>query len=127
MAFSMLLTQDQNPASYIIQQFEAGLIKINDQWHTQSLALSASHLHPIQANTLEELDFSMIEPVLAWQPQILLLGTGPNMKIPSGQLLGPIFESKIGVEFMDSSAASRTFHVLTSEQRQVAAILLIQD
>lgn len=118
------LIQDYNPAKYLIQSFEPGKVRINDQWYHDAIALNANHLHCLAVNTLEQLDMDSLSQVLAWRPDILLLGTGSTLIIPAQKLLGSLMARQIGVEFMDSGAACRTFHVLSAEQRNVAAVIL---
>lgn len=55
---------------------------------------------------------------------VLLLGTGPDIAHPPPALRAMIETKGIGVEAMASPAAARTFNVLLSEGRRIAAALL---
>ncbi|HMM71267.1 MAG TPA: Mth938-like domain-containing protein [Rhodocyclaceae bacterium] len=55
---------------------------------------------------------------------ILLLGTGPTQRFPERQLLRPILRAGLGIEIMTTPAACRTYNLLASEGRSVAAALL---
>ncbi|HKB83593.1 MAG TPA: Mth938-like domain-containing protein [Burkholderiales bacterium] len=57
--------------------------------------------------------------------EILLLGTGGELRFPSPRLLQPLALAGIGVEVMDTRAACRTYNVLLAEGRNVAAALIL--
>jgi uncharacterized protein len=63
--------------------------------------------------------------IYADPPEILLLGTGSKLIIPPKELIYPLMEQKIGVEFMDSKAACFTYMALACEDRVVAACILV--
>ncbi len=64
--------------------------------------------------------------LLSLQPEMVLFGTGATLRFPHPRLTRALIESNIGVEVMDTSAACRTYNILTDEGRRVAAALLIQ-
>jgi uncharacterized protein len=58
---------------------------------------------------------------------VLLIGTGRKIvQIPLG-IRQTLRKAGIGVEIMDTGAACRTFNVLLSEERAVAALLIAVD
>jgi uncharacterized protein len=117
--------EDYN-SEHLIRAYQQGLITVGEQQYSQSLILSQDHLitdwRPRQANQLRREDF---EPLLALQPEILLLGTGSRLVFPSPSLTARLLQAGIGVEVMDTAAACRTFNILLSEQRRVVAALLL--
>jgi uncharacterized protein len=56
--------------------------------------------------------------------EIVLLGTGRLLRFPRPELLRPLVQAGVGVEVMDVQAACRTYNILASEERKVAAALL---
>ncbi len=66
------------------------------------------------------------EPLLALAGEIdvLLLGTGASIAHPPAALREALEAAGIGVEAMASDAAARTYNVLLSEGRRIAAALL---
>lgn len=56
--------------------------------------------------------------------EIVLLGTGRLLRFPRPEVLRPLVQAGIGVEVMDIHAACRTYNILASEERRVAAALL---
>ena len=61
---------------------------------------------------------------LAGQIDVLLLGMGRSIAHPDPELAARLESLGIGVEPMDSPAAARTYNVLLSEGRRIAAALL---
>ena len=123
----MQISLDTGTGAYTIRSYSAGEIKINDRTLHHSLIVTPTQLiEPWAPNTLQELQISDLEVIVAMNPEIVLLGTGSQMLFPYPALLALFLERKIGIEFMDTGAACRTFNVLTSEGRNVAAALLIK-
>jgi uncharacterized protein len=58
---------------------------------------------------------------------VLLIGTGKTMQPPSSALRAHLRGIGIAAEVMDTGAACRTFNVLLSEDRAVAALLVAID
>ena len=58
------------------------------------------------------------------EQDIILLGTGARQRFPRPEILRPLIQAGIGVEVMDVPAACRTYNILMSEERKVAAALL---
>ena len=56
--------------------------------------------------------------------EILLLGTGAKQHFPPAEIIKSFIENNIALEVMDTGAACRTFNVLVSEDRRVAAALM---
>jgi uncharacterized protein len=54
----------------------------------------------------------------------LLLGTGVRQEVPPQGVRAAFERADVGLEFMDTGAAARTYNVLLAEQRAVAAALI---
>ena len=76
---------------------------------------------PVVPDDLEE---GHLRQIIAYEPEVALLGTGVGQAFPAPELLRPFAESGLGVEVMDTAAACRTFNVLAAEGREVVAGLL---
>ncbi len=74
----------------------------------------------------EELAAEDFEAVAALQPALVVFGSGARLRFPKPALLRPLMERRIGIETMDTAAACRTYNVLASEGRTVAAALLVE-
>ena len=65
------------------------------------------------------------DEILTYQPEIILLGTGGTLRFPDPQLIRSMLNSRIGLEVMDTFSACRTYNILSTEGRRVAAALLV--
>ena len=73
---------------------------------------------------LQAIDF---ETIAAFQPQVVIFGSGKRLRFPSPALTRSLITARIGMETMDQRAACRTFNVLSAEGRAVLLALLIEN
>jgi len=64
-------------------------------------------------------------PVLALEPELVLVGTGARQHFLTPQVLRPLIEAGVGFEMMDTGAACRTYNILTAEGRRVVGAFLL--
>jgi uncharacterized protein len=79
---------------------------------------------PVQA--FEELNAELFEQIVRLDPELVIFGSGSQLRFPRPQWLQALIGRRIGVETMDTPAACRTYNVLVSEQRSVVAALIIE-
>jgi uncharacterized protein len=110
-----------------VTAYDAGFIAVNGRHLTKSFLLTPQRLiedwPPASFDSLTEAD---LRAVAELNCSIILLGTGPRQRFPAPALMRALIERRIGVEVMDSHAACRTYNVLMSEGRDVAAALIIE-
>lgn len=122
----MNIQKETSSVTYQIKRYEPGKIQINDEIYTHSVIIRPHQLITSwRPQKIEELCFADLEAILLDPPAIMLLGTGSKILIPPQSLLTPLFEKGIGVEFMDSQAACYTYTILTNDERDVAACILL--
>jgi uncharacterized protein len=63
--------------------------------------------------------------VLVLKPELVVFGSGKAFRFPDARILAAFSQARIGFEVMDTPAACRTYNVLASEGRGVAAALLV--
>lgn len=92
----------------------------------EALLLTPERAERWRAPALTDLALDHLAPLLALvpQPEFLLLGTGATMAFPPRALVAALEEKGIGVEVMDSRAAARTWGMLRSEERWIAAAIM---
>lgn len=84
--------------------------EIREDWHTADFdALNEDHFNYF----------------LAYQPEVILLGTGKQQRFAHPSLYRALTDQGIGVEFMDTPAACRTYNILVAEDRKVIAAVLL--
>ena len=113
----------------VIQGYGDGGFRIGGETYQGSvLVFSATTLSwPVEA--LQFLTPDSLQPITAADPavEILLIGCGREMvPLPAG-LRRDLSQRGISAEPMDTGAACRTFNVLLSEDRAVAAALIAID
>lgn len=122
----MSFNLDENPAAYQIRAFKPGQIKINDTVYAKSLIITPNLIiADWEPQSLPSLTQAHLEMAANLNPTILLLGTGEHLVFPAIEIYGELINRGIGVEIMNTSAACRTFNALVSENRNVAAALII--
>jgi len=122
-----ILELDENQAGYQIRAFKPGLIQVNDITFTQSIIISPDQLIENWApQTAAALSAHALQLAVALKPDILLIGTGATHVFLPVEIYGELINQGIGVEIMDTSAACRTYNVLSAENRRVVAALIIQ-
>jgi len=112
----------------IIRAYEPGEVRVNEHVITQSFVLTPSTLNTDwRPERFEDLRRDDFDALIAERPELILLGTGAENRIPPQEILAHVLGQGIGLEFMDTGAACRTFNVLVAEERPVvAAILMIE-
>lgn len=66
-----------------------------------------------------------VEPVLALQPELVLLGTGSRQRFPAAAFMAGFLHRGVGIEVMDNAAAARTYDLLAGEGRRVVAAFIL--
>ena len=118
---------DRLEGANTISRHEASRVWVNaTEWTTSVLVPARGEPQPWPAAHFGELSAALFAQILALEPELVVFGSGPRLRFVPPALLRPLIERGIGVETMDTVAACRTFNVLASEGRAVAAALLIE-
>jgi uncharacterized protein len=120
------LTRENPEFRYAIRAVDATGVTVNDRRLERSFILTPDTLvedwMPSDPAALVPAD---LEPLLALQPALVLLGTGPRLRFPPQAVMAACLSRGIGLEAMDNAAAARTFTVLAGEGRRVVAGFLL--
>ncbi len=138
----MQIHQDTNPAAITIRRYQDGCVDIihpitkrneegkpivNQQKLTSSaVIMGASLIEEWPVSCFETLEASHLEAVLALKPEVILVGTGDQLRFPHPSCAEMILKKGVGVEYMDVGAACRTYNILTAEGRHVAVALILE-
>lgn len=119
------ITQEFGKAVYVIKGYGPEGITINDQVYTQSLVVAPDHLDiGWGPTTCAGLSVEAMDAVMRLNPELVVLGTGSTLTFPGRDILLHMRQQGIGLEVMDTAAACRTYNILMSEGRNVAAALI---
>jgi uncharacterized protein len=120
----MQLSRD-TAAAQLIRSYEPGRIRIGDRWLVGDLIVSPEQLiEDWRVSAPAAVTLADLEPALALDPEIVLLGTGATLVWPDADLMSALAARGVGLEIMSTPAACRTFNVLVHERRRVVAALL---
>ena len=122
----MKVSLDTGTASHLIKAYGAGSIQINETVYHRDLIVMPESIEPEWASApITELTTDHFAAVQAYAPEILLLGTGETQIFHPARLMAELGRQGMGLEVMDTAAACRTYNVLMSEDRRVAAALMM--
>jgi uncharacterized protein len=119
---------DRLEGANVISRHEASRLWVNaTEWTTSVLVPARGDAQPWPVRRLSDLTAAHFEQLLSLEPELVIFGSGARLRFVAAALQRALIERGIGVETMDTVAACRTFNVLASEGRAVAAALLIED
>jgi uncharacterized protein len=102
-------------------------VEINAIRHqTSVIVLPSEPVQPLAARVLAELSADLTERLLHLAPEVVLVGTGSKQRFGAVTLVRAFAGRQVGVEFMDTPAACRTYNILMTEGRRVLAVLLLE-
>lgn len=124
----MKLYRQVNADMNIVSAYDPASVTINGQSYLESLVVMPGTLLIAWASRrgVDELSDADMVLIRDLAPALVLLGTGARQRFPAPSVLRPLIEAGIGVEIMDTGSACRTYNILASEGRLVAAALLIE-
>ena len=121
----MKLSLPQIDSQNAFTAYGEGYVSVNAIRHTRNLLVLPDRLIPSWTEaSFETLSVADFEFLASLDTEILLLGTGSQLRFPRPELLQPIMNLRKGLEVMDIQAACRTYNLLNSEGRKVAAGLI---
>ena len=114
------------PGRAPIDAYGAGGFRFADMSHRGSLLCLPSGIHGWNAHEASELDIDLFAKVLAEAGDIdvLLVGTGHEIRPLPKPLKSRLRELSIISDPMNTGAAVRTYNVMLAESRAVAAALI---
>ena len=122
----MELRKAHFPGSSPIDAYGNGGFRFADMSHRGSLLFLPSGIHGWDATDDSELTVDLFAPVLAetGKIEVLLIGTGKEMRFIPPALRTALREKGIVCDPMNTGAAVRTYNILLAESRAVAAALI---
>ena len=122
----MKFAQDSIDEGYMVTAYDQDTVSINHKIFSSSLIVTRDKLHEDWGIiTIDELHTGHIEHILGFEPELVVIGTGKQLKFPAVEAYSSLIRSGIGVDFMDTGAACRTYNILMSEGRGVVAGLIL--
>ena len=112
-----------------IEAYGNGGFLVSGQRYQGSVLITARQSRPWPLTGIDALTPESFDPLfeMADDFTILILGCGPNMGLIGLEVRNALRDRGVALEPMDSGAACRTYNVLQSEGRPVAAAILAVD
>jgi len=124
----MKLTDERIAGANLVQSYARGEVRVAGEVLRGSCLIKADLIvRKWRPKSIAQLTIEDLEPVLALEPEIVVLGSGVRQRFPASQLLASLLTRGIGCEVMDTGAACRTYNILVGEDRRVVAALLLED
>jgi len=123
---NMKFAQDSQDEGYVITAYGEGSVSVNGKVFEQSLILANTAFSENWGlSGIEQLADEHIDQILSFDPELIIIGTGNKLVFPKVETYSAIIKHGIGVDFMDTRAACRTYNILMSEGRDVVAGLIL--
>lgn len=108
-----------------ITAYGRGFVTVNETTFTTTVLLGQGTLAiDFAERRPDDLSTATIERIREQDPEVVIIGTGSRHVFPAREILASLTYSGIGVEVMSTSAACRTYNILSVEGRRVVALLL---
>lgn len=115
-----------NSASNKIISYADDSFTLKDNVIKSNIVISKDRLiedWPIKS--YQDLALQHMDQIIAWQPEVVLLGTGKKTSHLNQELLAYLISKNIGMEIMNTGAACRSYNLLIDEGRDVVACLFL--
>jgi uncharacterized protein len=123
----MKLTDETQAGTNFIRAYTPGEIRIGERPVHTNCIVTASEVIDWPVRALTTMTLADLEPIIALKPEIVILGSGSTQQFPETSLMAAVLSRGIGCEVMNTGAACRTYNVLVSEDRKVAAALILSE
>ena len=114
------------PGRHQIDAYGNGGFRFAEMSHKGSILALPSGIRAWSARTPADISEETLAPVFeeGGALELLLLGTGLDIRAVPDALRWRLREARIGLDVMQTGAAARTYNVLLAENRKVGAALI---
>ncbi len=124
----MKLTDEKIAGINLIRSYAPGEVRIGETvLHASCLVKADQIVSDWRPRSVAELSLDDLQPAIAMNPEVIIIGSGPKQEFPAPEVLGAVMSRGIGCEVMEIGAACRTYNILASEGRTVVAALLLKN
>ncbi|MEK7322462.1 MAG: Mth938-like domain-containing protein [Pseudomonadota bacterium] len=117
---------NDDPAPAALDAIGPAASRIRQEVITQSLIITPQQLiRDWPPQTLQDLAEDHTRTLAELGVEVVLLGCGARLQWPDSRVLAPLMRARVGYELMDTAAACRTYNILMSDGRRVAAALMM--
>ena len=122
----MKITPSAPEKGQVVESYGAGRFRVSGELHEGSILIAPEGTQTWQVERIEDVTIESLEPLFEMTAgfDILILGCGPSLAMVAPSLRQALRERGVVIEPMDTGAACRTYNVLLSEARRVAAAII---
>ncbi|MDH5829538.1 Mth938-like domain-containing protein [Luteimonas sp. M1R5S18] len=118
----MQLVHERPDFDYFLRGADGRSALVNDRRLERSFVVAPDRLvEDWPVGDVRALEAADLEPLLALQPELIVLGSGASQAFPPPEAMAACLARGIGLETMTNAAAARTYNVLAGEGRRVVA------
>lgn len=111
---------------HAVQAYDNHHIQINGVVHPASLIVSREEIiTDLAIKHIHEIDEQFMALLMQAKPELIIVGHNNPGLFPPMHFISELSQQRIGIECMSIGAACRTYNVLLSEYRAVAAAFII--
>lgn len=122
----MKFQPDQLAGTNVISRIDADRLWVNaTEWRQSVLVPWQGEVRGWAPHGPDDLLAGHFDEILAFQPDVVIFGSGPSLRFVAPALYRGLIAKGIGLETMDTGAACRTYNVLAAEGRRVLAAVLL--
>lgn len=122
----MKLQLEQTAGRCVFTGYGTGYVAVSQTHYERPIVVTYDAVEPWEVSDFSALGSEHFARLLAHDPEIVLLGTGSQLRFPPPALTRPFSAAGVGLEVMDTHAACRTFNILSSEGRRVLAAVFVE-
>ncbi|MFO1013549.1 MAG: MTH938/NDUFAF3 family protein [Caulobacteraceae bacterium] len=110
-----------------VDAFGGGGFRVSGEWRPGSLLIlddTALDWRPLSMTEITPADLAQVIGAGTSVVEFVLLGTGARQSMPPKEVREALRAAGMGLEFMSTESAARTYNVLASEGRRLACALI---
>ena len=109
-----------------VQAYSENQVQINSITYERSLIVSQEEvISDLAIHDIQAMDEQYLQQLLQFNPEVVIIGHEQTGKFPPMSIISTLSQHRVGIECMSIGAACRTYNVLLSENREVAAGIII--
>ena len=121
----MDLTLQKNSSDKIIKNYENHMIYIDKNQYDYNIFVSKDLIAKWPISNINKIVINDLNNIIRLNPEIIIIGTGADPILPKTEIIAKLHNKNIGIEFMSTDAACKTFNILLQEDRNVIAGLVV--
>ncbi len=118
------ITSLNSQALSLIESYTGGGFKISGEFYQGSILIIEGEVIAWEVKSFADLSVGTLSPLLRSSAELCFLGCGIEMLRPSTELRQAFESASVGLDFMATPAACRSYNIAIGEERRTAAALI---